>query len=439
MKEKWTEEMRRKLEGHRKAPPEGLWEGISEQMGFTSEDAEKEAKGPAFASHPASAKRWYWAAAAAVVVVGGFFALFHHDGTNPSSLTATNVVQAVDTPQVVVAETEPPIAEQPHSEKATPLTEKGTPVTKNETYTAKVKSTAPKTVSKHEVPTAEEPKTPAPPSPNDQNLIADAKTMEQIAEKSEEKTLPSQTDSQQEKTGSTGKQEDGKTPSPSMASMEPARRDFTNPHTHHSPNRDKWTMGLHASGGLLAASSPNGSTNYDPMGAANYEYYSKVFKEESYNLGSFPSSASEEYESKHHLPVRLGISLQYQLNDRLALLSGINYTWLYSEFTKGKSTTDQHLHYIGVPVGVAYRLWSNQHLQCYLSGSVMLEKCLNEKPWQWSVDAGAGAEYAITQQVGLYLEPSLGYYFDDGSSFEHYYKDHPLAPSIMFGLRMHVK
>ena len=68
----------------------------------------------------------------------------------------------------------------------------------------------------------------------------------------------------------------------------------------------------------------------------------------------------------------------------------------------------------------------------------MLEKCLNEKPWQWSLGAAAGAEYSFTSHVGVYLQPSLSYYFNDGTSFEHYYKEHPLAPAIEFGLRLHV-
>jgi hypothetical protein len=78
---------------------------------------------------------------------------------------------------------------------------------------------------------------------------------------------------------------------------------------------------------------------------------------------------------------------------------------------------------------------------------MMLEKCVSadvdgssasKKPWQWSVNAAAGAEYKIIPQLGFYLEPSLGYYFDDGTSLEHYYKKHPLAPSIEFGLRLHL-
>lgn len=61
-----------------------------------------------------------------------------------------------------------------------------------------------------------------------------------------------------------------------------------------------------------------------------------------------------------------------------------------------------------------------------------------EKPRQWSLNAAAGAEYSFTPQLRVYLEPSLGYYFDDGFNLDHYYKEHPLAPSINFGLRFNL-
>ena len=197
---------------------------------------------------------------------------------------------------------------------------------------------------------------------------------------------------------------------------------------NHSPKESKWTMGIHTSSGLLAANNSIGEVK-------NYYFINQA----EHPKDGFAYIEYENYRSKHHLPVRLGMSIHYQLSNRVALLSGINYTWLYSEFIKKNSTIDQHLHYLGVPVGAAYQLWSNHHFKCYLTGEVMLEKCLNKKPWQWSVEAGAGAEYTITPQVGLYVEPSLGYYFNDGTSYQHYYKDHPLAPSIMLGLRMHIE
>ena len=62
----------------------------------------------------------------------------------------------------------------------------------------------------------------------------------------------------------------------------------------------------------------------------------------------------------------------------------------------------------------------------------------SEKPLQWSVNTALGAEYQPTKQLGIYLEPSLGYYFKDNTPLEHYYKEHPLSPAIEFGLRWHL-
>ena len=138
------------------------------------------------------------------------------------------------------------------------------------------------------------------------------------------------------------------------------------------------------------------------------------------------------------------------MNSNLALLGGVSYTHLYSEFSlpQYKLNYSYKLHYLGIPLGVVWQLWSISNLKFYVSGGAMLEKCLSadtegginvsEKPWQWSIDAAVGAEYGFTRHLGFYLEPSLGYYFDDGTSLEHYYKEHPLAPSIEFGLRLHL-
>ena len=66
MKESWEEQLRRKLEGHRKTPPAGLWEGISREMGLKAEPVHKFV----------AIRRWWWAVAAVVLVLVGFF-VFH--------------------------------------------------------------------------------------------------------------------------------------------------------------------------------------------------------------------------------------------------------------------------------------------------------------------------------------------------------------------------
>ena len=211
-----------------------------------------------------------------------------------------------------------------------------------------------------------------------------------------------------------------------------------------TPNKDsgpilksssaKWSLGVNASGGLLAARTFGRTDMISNVKAqmANSHYEQEQSSQHEEQTGALVN---------HRLPIRLGLSIQYQLNNRLSLFSGLNYTYLYSEFSsnlyKNVSLT-QKLSYLGVPLGISWNLWSTSRFSFYVSGQVMLEKCLNEKPWQWSLGAALGAEYGITRQFGLYLEPSLGYFFNDGTQLEHYYKEHRFAPSIEFGLRMYL-
>ena len=220
--------------------------------------------------------------------------------------------------------------------------------------------------------------------------------------------------------------------------------------TKHSSGSGQWTIGLKASSGLLAVNNSMQTNRlYKSQSLViGYDSYANASTEISFN---FPSTSYTitEYEAKHQLPLRLGLSLQYQLNPHLALLSGISYTRLSSEFSfplYQNISYSQKLHYIGIPFSVVWQLLTANRFSLYLSGGAMVEKCVSvaidgdytgKKPWQWSLNAAAGAEYAFTSLLGAYIEPSLGYYLSDGTQLEHYYKEHPLAPSIEFGLRMH--
>ena len=78
MKEDWTDKLRRKLEGHEMPPPEGLWEGISEQMNNP------------FGLKPlcrltGTAQRWWAAAAVVLALVGCFVAYEMSDSDQPSN------------------------------------------------------------------------------------------------------------------------------------------------------------------------------------------------------------------------------------------------------------------------------------------------------------------------------------------------------------------
>ena len=380
MKEDWTEQLRRKLEGHEMPPPDGLWESISKQM-------DKTIGLKPLSRLTGTAQRW-WAVAAIVLALVGFFT-YYNSNDNEQPLQANAV------PQQQVSE-QP--ANQPSNEQSLPEQ----PSAHHQTIAI---------IHHHK---------------QEATLVEEQQPSEVDQQPTEAELHEDQSTEQEQKS-------DPRTPAVPVIPVTPET-----PDTYKTPSpQKKWSLGINASGGLLAA---NTSQRMDRVYYKSAAFHSS---EGYYNYAEIASSSYSltEYESKHHLPLRFGLSLQYQLNDRLSLLSGISYTYLYSEFSiplYQSANFDQKLHYLGLPIGLSWHLLTATRFRLYLTGGMMLEKCLNEKPWQWSVNGAAGAEYAITSQLGVYLEPSLGYYFSDGTQFEHYYKEHPLAPSIEFGLRLHI-
>ena len=380
MKEDWTEQLRRKLEGHEMPPPDGLWESISKQM-------DKTIGLKPLSRLTGTAQRW-WAVAAIVLALVGFFT-YYNSNDNEQPLQANAV------PQQQVSE-QP--ANQPSNEQSLPEQ----PSAHHQTIAI---------IHHHK---------------QEATLVEEQQPSEVDQQPTEAELHEDQSTEQEQKS-------DPRTPAVPVIPVTPEP-----PDTYKTPSpQKKWSLGINASGGLLAA---NTSQRMDRVYYKSAAFHSS---EGYYNYAEIASSSYSltEYESKHHLPLRFGLSLQYQLNDRLSLLSGISYTYLYSEFSiplYQSANFDQKLHYLGLPIGLSWHLLTATRFRLYLTGGMMLEKCLNEKPWQWSVNGAAGAEYAITSQLGVYLEPSLGYYFSDGTQFEHYYKEHPLAPSIEFGLRLHI-
>ena len=371
------------------APPAGLWEGISSEMGLQKEPVSK----------TVAIRRWHWVVAALVLALVGFFALYQF----PQDESFPQVAQTLQ-------EQEPPMMKT-ESGDSQPLALADSPQRNHTQFSPKIaEDTTPQDAEE----TSSHQNTEKTSSPQDTEETA----VQQVAEET-----------------------------PQQASVVTHRQQHSEEHhytAHHptkqpsaSMSRNQWSVGLNASGGLLASSS-FGKSSMGQSYACDADYYDPVVGGSTQPI---PSSTTYDVEAKHRLPVTLGLSVNYQLNARLALLTGINYTYLYSEFSTPLYPNiyrEQKLHYLGVPVGLSWLFWKTSGFSFYLSGSAMLQKCLNEKPWQWSVNASAGAEYAITPLVGIYLQPSLGYYFHDGTSFEHYYKEHPLAPSIEFGLRLHL-
>lgn len=177
------------------------------------------------------------------------------------------------------------------------------------------------------------------------------------------------------------------------------------------------------------------------------------------------SSVNRDEETKteyeHHLPIRIGLSVAYALTDRLSISSGLTYTRLSSDIKdasrESKYIGEQRLHYVGIPVNVSYKVASSRWISLYGTAGVLAEKCvsgttdegyvenntmkytntqdISSKPLQMSVNAGVGIQFDIIDNVGIYAEPGLSYYFDDGSALQTIYKEKPLNFNLNVGVR----
>lgn len=165
-------------------------------------------------------------------------------------------------------------------------------------------------------------------------------------------------------------------------------------------------------------------------------------------------------ETHHYQPIKAGITFQYSLTDRVGLETGLMYTALSSDVTvsQGNNASSGHrkMHYIGIPLNVKLSVWSWKSFDLYLSAGAMGEKCVSnrfetksmaegislepystvkERPLQWSVNAAGGLQLKPLPNIGIFAEPGVSYYFNDGSSISTIYKDRPWNFNLNIGVR----
>ncbi|TGX80431.1 PorT family protein [Palleniella muris] len=239
------------------------------------------------------------------------------------------------------------------------------------------------------------------------------------------------------------------------------------PAVRHNKSGGAWSLTAYA--GNLMANGKSSETGYSPIvrtlspygGAADVPIgVNKVYDILTMNRGE-----SVETETHHKLPLRFGLGCGIPVSDRMSVETGITYSILSSSTVSGTDKnyfdTKQTLHYIGVPLKLHYNLLKTRKFGVYMSGGGMVEKCVygssdtdlfigsekasstsekvSEKRLQFSVIAGGGLEYRITEALNLFAEPAVSYSFDNYSSVENSYKEHPLNFDLKVGVRFDIK
>jgi len=156
------------------------------------------------------------------------------------------------------------------------------------------------------------------------------------------------------------------------------------------------------------------------------------------------TGVEEKGTPSYAIPLTFGIGFRFNFSDRWSVGTGLNWTRLSSTFNgiytevegsdivrSVNSEIEHNIHYLGIPLNLYFNILNNRNLRFYAWGGGEAERGIvnryriksdsgdifyNESITgiQWSAAAGLGLEYTLFDRVGLFLDPSVHYYFDCG-------------------------
>lgn len=451
----WTNKLRDQLADYQEPVSRDLWAGIEQSL--AQKTGHQEVSKPGKIIHINTWKRWSAAAAAvALLGIGGSYVYFHQE---EDKLASSQLAMATDKPSASA------VAKNLHP--AENASENGVD---NTTVSIHSKAVLAKNNSLHSVGDGIEGKQHLPVY---ENQISSASENE-VMPTSENELMVASVDSQpvssaEEKTEPTLQQD-----SPARQTQKAKSIDnlFANAvvadayHFSHHEETAGLSMKLYAENlspnlGLSTSDDSYASSGSDvladPMPGIVPDPTVEGVNDIDYLMASYKVvQKTYKGEAKHHAPVSVGLQVAFGIAPRLSLSSGFVYTRTSSDFypyaPHNNYNVHQVLHYVGIPVGLNYELWKSGGFHAYVMAGA--EADLNVKNdteeegvkkenakrdrVQFSGKASLGAQYDITPNVGLYIEPGAKYYIDNGSEIENTFKDKKLNFNFQFGLRFNL-
>lgn len=231
----------------------------------------------------------------------------------------------------------------------------------------------------------------------------------------------------------------------------PSTRDKLHIPSAENKKHKKWGMGVHIGNAAGASGNTEDAfmySSYDRLSLSDVansfitipSNQSISFKE------GVPYLVSEISDVNHHQPISFGLSLRKELTSNLSLETGLTYTLLSSDikFVGGSQELEQKIHYLGIPLKLNWNFANSKRFTFYVTGGGMIEKAvygklgdedITVKPLQLSISSALGGQLNINKNIGLYLEPGVAYFFDDGSEIETIRKETPFNFNLQAGVR----
>ena len=145
--------------------------------------------------------------------------------------------------------------------------------------------------------------------------------------------------------------------------------------------------------------------------------------------------------STYDIPLSFGAGVRVALTHKWSIGTGVNYSMLSRKFfgtytqvnasglVENSTSSDirNTQHYIGIPVNAYYDIVNSRNVNLYVYAGGTAEKCITDRydilgtsmvhkekvhGVQLSANAGIGVGFKVGRYLGIYIDPSLRYYFD---------------------------
>ena len=405
--EDWIKQLRDKLEGHKVAAPDDLWAGIEAELD----------KQTAPKRHSRVVPLWVrWAVAAVFVglLIGNYW-LIHEIGQEKPGSNTIHKPMAASKPQQPVVPSEVPSEEEEPS-----LVEqmKDYPPMKSQDL-----------VAQNQIPESVEP------SESAEVVIVDEAKPSDDSNGSVNPEVPN-------------------SPLPPVLSQEEVIRQLDEKIAEASHPRHRIGFSLYAQNGFGSQMSING-VRMNPAMAENYNY-DKYLPSATRTDSKDPIYLSNILErKKFYQPISFGLTTNIPISSKFSLITGLVYTRLRSDFVSVVSDypleKHQTLQYLGVPFSAQYLLLDYKGLKLYVSAGGQadynlkacqttegVEQKIRRDRWQFSVQGALGVQYDVIPQLGIYVEPGVKRYFNNGSTVYTFFKDKPTNFNLQVGLRLNL-
>lgn len=416
----WTEQLRQRLNDAEVPAPENLWDSISQQLDAQGQQQDtqgqqQDAEDAQVAKKPHRVALLPWAAAASVVLIAGVGMWWQLRSNTPDIAMlepAPHPITLTDN-KAVSAEASAATAPTPtHTDKTLALNHEPAALS-----AIKKEETEALSVAEYEALT---------------DPVAEASATTEAQPAPTTTTSPRATTSQK---------------SQSSTQTLAARSTYAQPRTQHVGTPSRWQVGVGTAGNMNRYKS-SGPIYVNSLSAVNTEYADN----EMFRVS--PHEQDTKDVTHHDMPISIGFTASYSVTPRIALASGLVYTLATSSFQHGASMPreTQTLHYVGIPLNLSYTVWGNSWLRTYIMAGAQADmnvkatlkadghkSNIDNDRAQFSVTGGAGVQLNVAQQLGVYVEPGVRYYFDNGSAVQTIFKEHPTNFSLQVGLRWNIE